>query len=173
MYARAVLPLVLAAAALALPAGASAQVRSIQVASNATASCQGALPNFEGAIRKRPLAVQNEGNTAAFVTCSLESHYDTSDVYGVTAFGAYLVNRSNSPRTVTCTGVAGVEGNDNAPVVYMSRTVTVAASGGPVAYMGFDTGDNGGEAFYPVVSMSCNLPPGAGIADTHVDFDMP
>lgn len=39
-------------------------------ATNPAGICQGALPAFETAIRKRPLAVQNEGDSTTFVTCS-------------------------------------------------------------------------------------------------------
>ena len=31
--------------------------------------CQPALPTFDGSIRKRPKAVQNEGTSIAFITC--------------------------------------------------------------------------------------------------------
>ena len=53
--------IVIAAAALhATPARASHW-------SNAVDTCQGSLPSFEGALRKRPLAIVNEGTSNAFV----------------------------------------------------------------------------------------------------------
>ncbi len=68
---------VFSATALVLAIGASfasfdaqAVTQNRRFQANATSYCQAALPAFEGAIRKRPLAVQNEGTTNAFVTCS-------------------------------------------------------------------------------------------------------
>jgi hypothetical protein len=36
-------------------------------------SCQPALPAYEGKVRKRPLAMVNEGTSTAYVTCGLTS----------------------------------------------------------------------------------------------------
>lgn len=151
-------------------APAAAVEKQMEMAANAAANCQGALPNFEGSIRKRPLAVQNEGTTAAFVTCSFVSQYDTAvgAVQEVEQFSAWFVNKGSSEAVVTCTGIAGFEtGADN---VYISKTVTIAPDPTFQAQISFRADDNGGESFHPLVSLSCRIPPGVGINDTYVDY---
>jgi hypothetical protein len=36
----------------------------------------------------------------------------------------------------------------------------------------FDVNDNGGEGYYPLANIQCNLPAGTGISDTYVGFDL-
>ena len=149
---------------------AAAIEKQMEMAANAAANCQGALPNFEGSIRKRPLGVQNEGTTASFVTCSFVSQYDTGidAVREVEQFDAWFVNKGSSAAEVTCTGVAGFEtGADN---VDLSKSVTVAPDPTLQAQIHFRADDNGGEPFHPLVSLSCRIPPGVGINDTYVNY---
>lgn len=155
-----------ALAALLLPATAAAVDEEMVTSANATANCQGALPNFEGSIRKRPLAVQNEGTATSFVTCSFSSEHDADDRRQVTFFGAYMINRSSAARNVTCTGVAGFDGNDEN--VYVSKTISLPPNGSAQGEMLFSPADNGGLGYYPLVSMSCSIPPGVGINDTYI-----
>jgi hypothetical protein len=155
-------------AALFLPATAMAVDEEMETAANATANCQGALPNFEGSIRKRPLAVQNEGTATAFVTCSFSNEYDLDDRRQVSYFGAYMINRSSTPKTVACTGVAGYD--SYAGNVYISRSITLPANGTTQEEVFFAPADNGGQGYYPLVSMSCSIPPGVGINDTYVGY---
>src|SRR5690554_342572 len=63
----------LAVALLAAGALAPQPAAALRVVAQATAICQGALPAFETQIRKRPLALQNEGEANAFVTCSFNN----------------------------------------------------------------------------------------------------
>jgi hypothetical protein len=155
-------------AALLVPATAAAVDEQMETAANATANCQGALPNLEGSIRKRPLAVQNEGTANAFVTCSFSSEYDVDDRRQVSYFGAWMINKSTTPKTVSCTGVAGYDSYDGN--VYVSRTITLPANGTTQGEMFFEPVDNGGQGYYPLVSMSCSIPPGVGINDTYVGY---
>lgn len=158
------------AVTLTLCAPALAVDKSVEVSGNATAICQGALPSFEGSIRKRPLAVQNEGTTNAFVTCSFVTMYDRNDQAAVSYFGVYLSNAATVARTVTCTGVAGY--NTNPSNQYLSKTVTVAPGGQLQTQLIFGIADNGNVGFLPVVSVSCNLPAGVGINDTYVGYQV-
>lgn len=161
-----------AAASLSPAAMAERIQRQAGIQGNATSNCQGALPSFEGAIRKRPLAVQNEGTTNAFVTCSFVSEYDDeSELLNMASyFGAYFINRSATAKTVTCSGVAGYDtGESNS---YVSKTVTVAANSAAQAELFFTPEDNGGEGYHPLVSISCNLQPGIGINDTYVGYSI-
>jgi len=64
---------------------------------NAVGRCQGALPNYEGAIRKRPLAVQNEGTGSAFVTCAFLSSCRTGGIRPWTASACMRVPPVASP----------------------------------------------------------------------------
>ena len=41
--------------------------------------CAAALPAFEGLVRKRPRAIQNEGSTNAFVTCAPPQFTEAAD----------------------------------------------------------------------------------------------
>ncbi|MEO6138716.1 MAG: hypothetical protein ABIP11_08660, partial [Luteimonas sp.] len=85
---------------------ASAVTKQRSFVQNATGACQSALPVFDGQIRKRPLAVQNEGTSAAFVSCSF---MDTDrSVNGVTDVFLYADNNTSSSVTVNCTLVTDI-----------------------------------------------------------------
>ena len=75
-------------------------------------ACQAALPVFDGQIRKRPLAIQNEGTSNAFITCALRGRFGgTSATTGTSAFVTVgLINNTGSSRTATCTLVDGRNG---------------------------------------------------------------
>lgn len=140
----------------------------MEMSANAAANCQGALPNFEGSIRKRPLGVQNEGTDASFVTCAFVNQYDSDAPGTIDYFDVFFVNNGSAAATVTCTAVAGFEtGIDN---VYVSKSTTVAPGSTVHALLHFDETDNGGEPYYPLVSLSCRIPPGVGINDTYVGY---
>lgn len=160
------------AAAAAIPATSqAAQVnRQLGMMANATANCQGALPAFETAIRKRPLAVINEGTSASFVTCSFVKEFnDEIETLGVTSyFGAFFTNRTSAGVTVSCTGVAGFE--TNASNTFVNKQVTVAANSSAQAQLFFLPVDNNGNGYHPLVSISCNLPAGVGINDTWIGY---
>lgn len=147
---------------------AHAADKQMEMAANAAANCQGALPAFETAIRKRPLAVQNEGSSPAFVTCSFVNEYDTADQRQISYFGAYFTNTGNAATNVTCTGTAGYQTMSG--VTYISKSVQVPANASSQAPMFFMPADNGGNGYYPLVSISCNIPPGVGINDTYVSY---
>ena len=157
-----------AIASCLLSTPAHAVEEEMEMGGNPTAICQGALPNFEGAIRKRPLAVQNEGTTSSFVTCSFLTGYNPEAWGQVNYFGLYLINSSSTAKTVTCTGVAGYDsGGENA---YVSKQVSVPANRAAQESVFFTAEDNDGNGYYPMVSMSCSIPPGVGINDTYVVY---
>ncbi|MGY0613073.1 MULTISPECIES: hypothetical protein [unclassified Luteimonas] len=151
------------ALALALPASAGSLTQSLQV--NGSGACQAALPNYEGQIRKRPLAIQNEGTSLAFVTCSPTS-VQFRDMH---AFGqsVYLANDSAVDVTVSCTGVMG-GGAGNDPPEYSTKSVTLPA--GTVAGISWSTADlpdyapRSGTPF----NTSCTLAPGVGVRTLYV-----
>lgn len=74
---------------------------------NAPAMCHPALPRYDGDVRKRPLAVVNEGTAPAFVTCSLP--IDMANTNGIEVAYIVLHNMGSGPATIACTGVYGAE----------------------------------------------------------------
>lgn len=118
-------------------------------------NCQAALPTYEGNIRKRPLAITNEGSGAAFVTCALTTEEVSLNVQ---SFATRISNLSAAPATVSCTAVVGdeLEGAD-----YIAKSATLAPnSSGTLTW---NTADNDGLLFAKSVAISCNLPPLTGL----------
>lgn len=153
-------------AALALVAGTSAFAGSWTNASTANASgrCQGALPSFEGALRKRPLALQNEGAAPAFVTCSFLSDQMNDSVV---SFGLYGRSVSGGEVTLTCTGVLGY---DTGTPVYSTKEVILDADGSQSSIY-WDGADFGGDINPGVpVSLNCSLPSGAALNDMYFNY---
>lgn len=131
--------------------------------STAAGLCQAALPTFEGLIRKRPLAVQNEGVEAAFVTCSYTSDTQASGSNGNTSFVASFINQSPAPVAVNCTAVIG---STSGTATYIPKvSPLIPANGAAPGSTAWTSADNGGFIYGPhlPVSLSCNLPPGVGI----------
>lgn len=146
-------------------AAVNADTRERRHLQNASGVCQAALPAFEGQVRKRPLAIQNESGSTAFVSCSLvgTSNFGT----GVSTAELGLINNSGSPANATCTLVSGIANSTNQ---YFTRTVSVPTTGW--RNVGWtDVDDNGGQNFNLAVSASCSLPPGVGISYTITYYD--
>ncbi len=140
-----------------------------QITSHPTGLCQSALPVFDGNIRKRPHAVQNEGTGDAFITCSYPSG-EGRVVAGspTTRVWQYLVNISASPVTITCTGVAGTP--TTSFVVVKSLEVPANSSASQISWFAADF--PGAPATFPgngAFSASCLLPPGAGVRQAFID----
>lgn len=141
-------------------------------ASQPVARCQGALPVFETQIRKRPLAIQNEGSASTFVTCGFEfDAYAAVDNSALIA-DVYFSNNTGAEVTVNCTGVTGWAGGDNE---YVSFDVDIVANGSGV--------DDGGNLYWEdtdfaaggmssgLIAISCELPAGVGLNDTYVYWE--
>lgn len=154
----------LAIATVAVSGPATAATRVVNNVSNAAGICQSALPAFDGLIRKRPLAIQNEGTSNAFVTCAF-----TQTVSDLTAINAsiYAKSNDNAAHTVTCTGVAGFAGSTTQASV---KTRTVPADGGQVSISWSPSDFTGSTTNLPsyLFSVSCMLPPGSGLNDTYI-----
>lgn len=125
----------------------------------AAENCQAALPAYDGNIRKRPLAIQNEGTDSAFVTCALKGAFAAAAIN--TRITVRVINGTTTPKTMACTLVDGRNMALNAPVLRALSTV-LAANGS--AELVWTSAANGGNYIYP--AMSCNLPPGTGIRST-------
>lgn len=125
---------------------------------NAVNVCQGALPNFEGSLRKRPLGVNNEGASTAFVSCS--THVDDGEE--IISVNVLFHNRNEGTAQVSCTMVSGLaQPFPQGTPVYLPKTFEIAAGQPYVASWQKDT-DNGGTPFY-TANLSCALPPGIEI----------
>lgn len=142
------------------PAGAGENL------SNAAGVCQSALPVYESAFRKRPLAIVNEGAAPAFLTCSLTAPTSFGGNAGTRGVEIAMINTSDSEQTVTCTVVIGTDGSSPK---FFPREVTISANSRRSLRVTADT-DNDGVLFdtYSPVNASCNVPAGVGLAETYV-----
>ena len=101
-------------ASLALAATLSVpDARAGSTVQNAVGNCNGALPGFEGALRKRPLAIANEGTSSAFVSCTLP--VNQSESTGVTIAAVGLINRDTVHRSQLHVVEAGAECRRDSP----------------------------------------------------------
>ncbi|NLA68707.1 MAG: hypothetical protein GX856_10795 [Gammaproteobacteria bacterium] len=142
-------------------------------ASQPAARCQAALPVFDGQIRKRPLSVQNEGTRGAFITCGFEFNAGNAVNFAPVMVDTYFYNANDADATVTCTGVTGWNGGDNEQValelVIPSRSTD--PTDGNLTW--FDTDFEGGGMETSLIAISCLLPPGVGINDTYIWWEVP
>jgi hypothetical protein len=153
-----------AIAAAGVTTTADAVDRDMWLQANGAGICQAALPNYEGQIRKRPLAIQNEGSSPAFVTCSPTSlQFAASSEFG---HGVYLQNRSDSPVTVSCTGVMGAS---DWPAEYSAKSVEIGPeSTGSIYWASSDFPSNLADNS-TTFNLSCALLPGTGILTVYVN----
>jgi hypothetical protein len=131
---------------------------------NAAGVCQPAFGPSEAALRKRPLSIQNEGTTNAFVTCAF-SHAGQP-------ISAYLTVHSldGVARTVNCTGINGAL--NAGTVLYAPKSVFVGP-GTPSASPEWAPVDFGsGGAYFPRkhVGFSCVLPPGTALSTVGIVY---
>jgi hypothetical protein len=154
------LPVFTCVAILALSAGAAyAPAVLATEASNATGYCQGVLPAADSQIRKRPLALRNEGTATAFVSCSIPVNFAGPNLL----IDAHVINRSANPATVSCTLVDGVvaEVGQTDPSYY-PRSVDLGPGGGGLLEWWAPAFDL--DTFTDTANLSCALPPGVEIA---------
>ncbi len=152
------------AGAYASSASAQTATNLSSTAANATAHCQGALPAFETAIRKRPLGVQNEGTANAFVTCSFEADAFAAED-GILSLDTYFTNTSAAAVNLTCTAVSGFEGGTNE---FVSKTTPIAAGGQGNPF--WDAGEFTNGLFEGLISISCAVPVGVAVNDSYVTW---
>ncbi len=147
---------------------ASATTLSRSFVQNATGACQSALPVFDGQIRKRPLALQNEGTASAFVSCSfMGTDRGIGDSKSVITLLLYADNNTASAVSLTCTLVDGVSGLAN---VFIPKTITLPANS-TLNLIQWTPSDKGGIKFSFTTNASCNLPVGTGLSIASVYFD--
>ncbi|MEP6634228.1 MAG: hypothetical protein ABJA62_08450 [Luteimonas sp.] len=152
---------------LAFAGDAQALTRQRRFFQNATGTCQSALPVFDGQIRKRPLALQNEGTTSAFVSCSLMG--PNSSAVDIILIQVFADNSTATPVALTCTLITGLSkfGTPQS----LPKTITMPANSGVNGFV-WTRADNGGAPFNNfTINVSCNLPVGTGLSGMSVTFD--
>lgn len=127
---------------------------------NPAGICQGALPVFDGLIRKRPLALQNEATSPAFVTCSYTTQGQATRVR------QYVNTTGGVSAMFSCTAVTGWATGTN---LYVTKSVQVGPTSGQDV-LEWLPADFGAGTLPNLISVSCNLPPGAALNDAWLDF---
>lgn len=149
----------LSVAILAAGACAAGQAQAAPITRNyliqPAANCQGNLPNSEGNLRKRPLAIANEGTSTAFVTCGFQDINNGGT--GTVSVTTWFINRSPAPVTVNCTLVNGIWGAPYFSVGFFPKSVTIAPAAPPTIIQWTAAADNAGSNFV-APSLSCALP---------------
>jgi len=148
-------------AAIAAPVSA-ANFSRIETAMSAE-TCQAALPAFDGSIRKRPMAMMNEGAQHSIVTCAFSGVNDSTPA--TLGIQVYLVNSDTVSHTVTCTFIDGRAGFTNP--LYVPRALAVAPGSEPQAIL-WTIGDSAETmvAGFVYPALSCDLAPKTGIRFT-------
>lgn len=139
-------------AALLAPAHSDAAVPK-RYYQNGGSACTGALPTFEGSLRKRPKAITNEGDTTAFITCSA----DSDEMNSTNPNLVFISLRNNGPATisVSCTLVNGAEWSGS---LATPQTISLAPG---ARFNNLWVPVSPATAFpYDSVNVSCALPPG-------------
>lgn len=153
-------------AALVVGLGIAGQASAVTVqnvmSTQGTSRCQGALPSFEGAFRKRPLVYKNEGTASAFVTCAFPINIGTA-LSGGNGLDVYFSNDTAASATITCNAVTGWYTGTNE---YAAKTITINAGQQADALWTASDFPNGG-LDDGLITISCSLPPGVGINDTY------
>ena len=133
-------------ATLAAASTATAATVTRSIYTQASGACQGALPNYENNLRKRPLAVANEGTTNAFVTCGVRNTEDQT----ANAVELYVTNRNAAAVDVNCTLVDGIFDATTGFANYYPQTVSANAGvDSAFSWSGFGS---------PYQQISCNVP---------------
>jgi len=140
---------------------ASGDVRAGTSTTTATDNCNGALPGYEGALRKRPLGISNEGTVHAFVSCGSAVNESESD--GSTSAVVFMINRGAAAQAVTCTFVDGLPVEFSAfssslPVAVF-RTKAIAILPGVMNFIQWTPSEFGLDVFSKYGSFTCDIPP--------------
>jgi hypothetical protein len=132
------------------------------VTNHVAGNCTPAYGPSEVAVRKRPLSVQNEGRVDAFVTCSVSSQGKPIRVE------ILLYSFDGARHDVSCTGVSGFVSWPS--TIYMPTAFYVTGTSRYGVY--WDPASLGRTSFpSDLFSISCKIPPGAGISDLTVVFE--
>lgn len=126
---------------------------------NAVGACQASLPVYDKNLRRRAIAITNDGTTGVYLSCSAQNHAYS----GSYLINATLKNYKAEAVTVSCTLMEGAHSTAGGDWYYLPKSVVIPA---------YDTVDirwnasldNGGINFYRV-NFTCSLPPGTEIGE--------
>lgn len=155
---RSTLSLVTLAAGIVMSGQADAVTVNRDYFTHGAASCQAALPVFDGKIRKRPKAIANEGTGSAFITCDFDSINNGGT--GFTDINIFFINRSGVAKTVNCTFVDGIFDFVLSPSLV--RSVAMPTTAVPTSLGVSAATDNAGNNF-AAPAISCEIPAGVEI----------
>lgn len=148
---------VIGSLALATGAAKAAVVQKLQINQAVGAMCQGALPNYEGNFRKRPLAIANEGASSAFLTCGLTSQYDVSGG-GVPFVQLIVTNRNAANTDMRCTLVDGYIDSTLGFADYFPLTINVVGLTDNAFTWDASTAGGSKAPVFGYPAISCNVP---------------
>ena len=132
-------------------------------------ACAGALPVFDDALRKRPLAIVNEGTQPAYVTCAIALTERETDAWDLPQRVVVMIdNMTDAPTDVTCTMVNGTA--EEVPAYYTNHRVF--SSGQRAAMTWMPPADDPTEDFASsAVAVTCRLPSGVALERLSVTMD--
>ncbi|MGH8033375.1 MAG: hypothetical protein ACREO8_13705 [Luteimonas sp.] len=156
---------VLVASAVAAYGSAASAQTLHSAAANPAARCQAARPVFDQSLHKRPLAVQNEGTSNAFVTCSYEADSFAS-LNGILVLDTFFTNNSANTVQLTCVAVSGFQEGTNE---YIAKTTVIEA--GQQGNPSWEAVEVPSGLLDSLINISCALPPGVSINDSTVVWD--
>ena len=108
----------------------------------------------------------NEGDASAFVNCSLVGTERSTG--GLKDVQVVVMNMSDVPLEVSCALIGEVT---EASMAFLPKTVTVPANQTGSAYvLRWEIADIGG-TLLKTANLSCNVPGGAALGETSVQFD--
>ena len=126
-------------------------------AATAVGSCLANTTEADVNLRKRPLAMRNEGATAVYVSCAAQYGFNPDVVESATVVA---INTNAAPVEFTCTLVDGALIASDL-IFFYPKTITLPSNG--AAVMNWFASDNGGTTFTGFENFSCLLPPGVEI----------
>lgn len=152
--------LLAATLAMASPSAVAAtQARAF--VQNGTGACQPALPVYAGIIRARPLAIQNEATSAAYLNCSLQgTQYSPVGARSITDVFVGLINNTGADVSVTCSTIDGLAKITSSYI--SSKTISVPT--GYWAELHWTAADNNSQNWLFSANVQCLLPPGIGVS---------
>lgn len=140
-----------------------ARAETLFATRNPVESCQGALPHYDNALRKRPLGITNEGSSTVFVTCSM-ANVDKPPIF----FGNIgdVTVRVNALGTVTCILVP-LHGINS---TFEAYTRSVTNQGDYPLNWNATLMDRPG---WHTVNLSCSLSPGSELLLIEYEYYLP
>lgn len=154
------LAVLVAGSALALSTNADAATQRATYVT-ATAACSGPIPSSDGALRRSPIGIRNDGTSNVFISCSVPADFVGDLTTGI--IETHFHNFGAASGTVNCTLTAGIREYGVGSVA--GSTVVAAGGDSYIQWANIDKKHNWGS-----YNFSCILPPGMEI-NTIIDVN--